>query len=267
MHLAVAQLKPFNPILGETFQAKVNGSEFYVEQTSHHPPIFNFLYTGQNYKVHGFNESDVSTGANSVKAKYKGKYTIELKNGITHYVYFPEFQLSGTLIGDRAIKYTGKMIIADEKNDLLCHISMEPDDRGFFKKMFSKKSTNPDYFNGLITNISSNTKPDKDQIYKIKDHKKNVLCSVEGEFTFFLEFNGVKYWEYSKCEYPQLRRMKYTLRSDSSFRDDIVWLKRGNEEKAQKAKIKLEDLQRNDKKFRLENEKIINKNDGKKKGK
>lgn len=219
---------------------------------------------GQNYKVHGFNESDVSTGANSVKAKYKGKYTIELKNGITHSVYFPEFQLSGTLIGDRAIKYTGNMVIADENNDLLCHISMEPDDRGFFKKMFTKKSTYPDCFNGLITNISSNTKPDKDQVYKIKDLKKNVLCQVEGEFTTYLEFDGVKYWEYSKLEYPQFRRMRYTLKSDSSFRDDIVWLKRGNEEKAQKAKIKLEDIQRNDKKLRMENEKK-NKNNGKKK--
>ncbi len=266
MHLAVAQLKPFNPILGETFQAKVNGSEFYVEQTSHHPPIFNFLYMGQNYKVHGFNESDVSTGANSVKAKYKGKYKIELKNGITHLVYFPEFQLSGTLIGDRAIKYSGNMIIADEKNDLICHVSMEPDDRGFLKKMFYKKSTNPDYFNGLITNISSNTKPDKDQIYKIKDAKKNVLCTVEGEFTAYLDFDGVKYWQYSNSEYPQLKRMKYTLRSDSTFRDDIIRLKRGNEEKAQKAKIKLEDIQRNDKKLRLENQQELSKNN-KKKGK
>lgn len=41
-HLSGAQLKPFNPILGETFQAKVNDSKFYLEQTSHHPPILNF---------------------------------------------------------------------------------------------------------------------------------------------------------------------------------------------------------------------------------
>ena len=41
-HLTGAQLKPFNPILGETFQCKINDSMFYFEQTSHHPPIFNF---------------------------------------------------------------------------------------------------------------------------------------------------------------------------------------------------------------------------------
>ena len=33
MHLCVAQQKPFNPILGETFQCKLNDSLFYLEQT------------------------------------------------------------------------------------------------------------------------------------------------------------------------------------------------------------------------------------------
>ena len=41
-HLSGAQLKPFNPILGETFQCKIADSMFYLEQTSHHPPISNF---------------------------------------------------------------------------------------------------------------------------------------------------------------------------------------------------------------------------------
>jgi hypothetical protein len=41
-HLSGAQLKPFNPILGETFQCKIGDSNFYFEQTRHHPPILNF---------------------------------------------------------------------------------------------------------------------------------------------------------------------------------------------------------------------------------
>lgn len=210
---------------------------------------------GENYKVFGYNQSEVSTGANSVKAKYKGNYTIQLKNGNEHKVYFPEFQLSGTLIGDRAIKYTGNMIVADEKNNLISYIYMEPDDRGFFKKMFFKKSTYPDYFNGVITRISTNTKLDKESGYKIKDMKNENISTIEGEFSSHLEFDGKKYWEYSKLECPQLKRMKHTLKSDSTFRDDIIWLKKGSEEKAQKSKIKLEDIQRNDKSLRLNNEK------------
>jgi len=44
-HLSGAQLKPFNPILGETFQCKIEDSMFYFEQTCHHPPILNFYVT------------------------------------------------------------------------------------------------------------------------------------------------------------------------------------------------------------------------------
>ena len=48
MHLCVAQQKPFNPILGETFQCKLNDSLFYLEQTSHHPPQTNFYVVIMN---------------------------------------------------------------------------------------------------------------------------------------------------------------------------------------------------------------------------
>ncbi|GLE01296.1 hypothetical protein PINS_up010126 [Pythium insidiosum] len=43
LHHGVGQLKPFNPILGETYQAELNdGTLAYCEHTSHHPPISNF---------------------------------------------------------------------------------------------------------------------------------------------------------------------------------------------------------------------------------
>ena len=34
--------KPFNPILGETFECIIGGIPFYMEQISHHPPISSF---------------------------------------------------------------------------------------------------------------------------------------------------------------------------------------------------------------------------------
>jgi hypothetical protein len=47
-----------------------------------------------------------------------------------------------------------------------------------------------------------------------------------------------------------LYRLEYTLPSDSTFREDILYLKSGNEDEAQKAKTKLEEVQRNDRKLR-----------------
>lgn len=48
---------PFNPILGETYQAqKMNGTKLFLEQTCHHPPTSHYLLTGPNnsYKAFGY---------------------------------------------------------------------------------------------------------------------------------------------------------------------------------------------------------------------
>lgn len=42
LHLSVTQLKPFNPIWGETFQARIGTGKIFLEQTSHHPPRCHF---------------------------------------------------------------------------------------------------------------------------------------------------------------------------------------------------------------------------------
>ncbi len=49
-------------------------------------------------------------------------------------------------MGSRALKFRGKLYIVDQANDLISHIQLDPDDRGFFKKIVSKKQTFPDYF-------------------------------------------------------------------------------------------------------------------------
>jgi hypothetical protein len=77
------------------------------------------------------------------------------------------------------------------------------------------------------------------------------LSSIEGEFTNHLKFDGETYWEYQKYEFPSLRRMAYTLPSDSTFREDLnVWKVDKDEDKAQRLKVKFEEIQRKDKKLR-----------------
>ena len=44
-------LKPFNPLLGETFQADLAGTQVFVEQISHHPPISCWQVTRPDGKV------------------------------------------------------------------------------------------------------------------------------------------------------------------------------------------------------------------------
>lgn len=121
------------------------------------------------------------------------------------------------------------------------------------------------YFRGLITNISKNTKFDKKEFtFSVVDKEKHIVSSIEGEFTNYLKFDGETYWEYQKDVFPAMKRMAFTLPSDSTFREDLIWLKQNDEDTSQKLKIKLEEIQRNDKKLREAHVKEEEKNKKKK---
>lgn len=79
--MATAQLKPFNPILGETFQGRINGMPIYLEQISHHPPVSAFLMYGKDYKLVGGYEAHASLHANSCTASLLGAPYVQFKNG------------------------------------------------------------------------------------------------------------------------------------------------------------------------------------------
>jgi len=58
-----------NPILGETCRGFYeDGSRFYLEQISHHPPVSYMLYHGPKdaYKFYGPSQFSASAGLNSI---------------------------------------------------------------------------------------------------------------------------------------------------------------------------------------------------------
>lgn len=106
--------KPFNPILGETYQGYVDGCPIYVEQISHHPPICSFQMYGRGYKVDGHIETVANMNANSVQGKNVGYLRITYYNtGAMHdYMMVPGI-FSGTTFGDRVFNMSGKGLCID----------------------------------------------------------------------------------------------------------------------------------------------------------
>jgi hypothetical protein len=62
--------------------------------------------------------------------------------------------MAGTLYGERTFAIVDKLCITDERNDYLAHIEFNHDERGTFSKLFSSKSTYPDYFRYKILTIA-----------------------------------------------------------------------------------------------------------------
>lgn len=65
--LGISMQKPFNPILGETLQTRIDGCPIYLEQISHHPSIGAYLFIGRGFKIHGQIQPKINFGLNNVK--------------------------------------------------------------------------------------------------------------------------------------------------------------------------------------------------------
>ena len=79
LHRSLTQLKPFNPILGETFQARFSdGTRLYLEQVSHHPPIsaYQVLDGDGKYKMYGAQNYEPSISINSATGTQAGINTM-----------------------------------------------------------------------------------------------------------------------------------------------------------------------------------------------
>lgn len=77
--LCTSQNKPFNPLLGETNQGSfADGSRYYLEHTSHHPPITHYLLEGPNnsYRMYGYYEFIGKMGKNSLTSGLRGPTTL-----------------------------------------------------------------------------------------------------------------------------------------------------------------------------------------------
>lgn len=108
--------KPFNPILGQTYQAMIDGCPIYAEQTSHHPPISSLYFVGRGYKVYASLEAKVFLHLNSGDGVNAGFYTIQFDDGGKIRFQTAPGEVSGFTIGDRKYRFKDKMYVYDPKN-------------------------------------------------------------------------------------------------------------------------------------------------------
>jgi hypothetical protein len=241
MHHSVGQLKPFNPILGETFQTLLNdGTEVCCEHTSHHPPISNFQFTGNKYSLAGFVlwHGSFSMKSNALINSNRGPIRVSFNDGTTIQYNLPYIQYGGFLWGDRTIEIMGTMTFEDKKNHLLCELKLNPDEKKGMGGMFSSSKTPSDHMRGSIVNTQTGAE----------------LAEVSGSWLHELRINDAQYWSIRKHQsgflvpYPEHK----LLPSDSRFREDRAYLASGDLDESQEWKVRLEVLQRADRKIRNE---------------
>ncbi|DAZ92710.1 TPA: hypothetical protein N0F65_012835 [Lagenidium giganteum] len=242
LHHGVGQLKPFNPILGETFQTMLNdGTEVCCEHTSHHPPISYFQLINNDFSISGhilFGFS-VSMKSNAFYQASKGPIRVSFADGTVITYRLPLLQSSGLLWGDRVVELVNSMVFEDPKNNLTCELKFNPDEKKGMGGMFSTAKTPSDFVRGVIVNSDSGAE----------------LCEVTGSWLEELRFADKVMWnmKHDRSGYAIHLPDEKVLPSDSRYREDRKYLALNDMDEAQEWKVRLEVLQRADRKIRNDN--------------
>ena len=239
---------PFNPILGETFQAinEKDGSRLYLEQTEHHPPTFNFNLVGPNkhFELNGFGTIDAHLYTiNMIKGERIGKIILKFDDGSLFTFTVLKTRINGIIMGDRIYNYYGDLIIKDYKHKVECIMTLSDEiQQGMLSKMWYGK-TNPQYDESIVYIKQVNAKT------KEKEVKAKGYASWLGQVIF----DDKIYWSIFDPEQKWTQNgIDFILPSDSTKREDLNYLIQGKFEESQNAKEKLEQLQREDQKKREE---------------
>jgi len=134
LYVSANQTKPFNPLLGETYQGIMeDGTEIYCEHTSHHPPICNFLLVNPLWRFHGRYEMIAKLNQNSLRLLQDGPNIVEFKDGSKIVFTLPGIKAGGMLLGDRLLKYHRVAKFIDEKNNIKALVKFNADKK---KRLF-----------------------------------------------------------------------------------------------------------------------------------
>lgn len=241
LYLGAKQEKPFNPLLGETFQGTFpDGTEIYVEHTSHNPPRDHFDIMGKGYRMWGYIELDGTLSFNTLTGEIRGSTFVYFNKGgqIIKFTQ-PKFKLGGMMTGDRTLNYEGEFEFRDQKNSLYGAIRIGDDKN---KWAIKKKKIKKDDLVGKIWSFNYET-----------GKQGSPLVTVYGswlkKFTAFDDKKD-KLWRIDRDLPIRHIPVDHAIPSDWRYREDLIWLSRKNLEYASTWKGRIEAKQRVDRQLR-----------------
>jgi hypothetical protein len=257
LHYTCRMDKPFNPVLGETYQGVYSdGTEVFLEQTSHHPPVSSWVIVGPNnsFKFSGSGVPVAKFKANSMVVGINALNVIEFADGSKIHFQFPKFNINGVVMGNRVLEYFGDWVFYDEKNELVCKFEFTDNSNAggwFSKKAATHKS---DFFSGVISKgtVTFGDFDDESTGHSEVELTGQPLSKVKGSWIDYVEFDDQKMWvrqeHKNKAEVPMAP--KKLLPSDSRFRTDSKAVRDKDWVTAEKEKLNIEEVQRRDRKLR-----------------
>ncbi|GLD93352.1 hypothetical protein PINS_up001944 [Pythium insidiosum] len=140
--------------------------------------------------------------------------------------------MSGVLFGERVVELTGNAKFVDAKHQLTSDVDFDANN-GFLTK------SQADDIKGQIVSTA-------------RGATKHPVSLLSGSWLTHLQFDDKVYWHVESEPAFAHTPVDDPLPSDSRFREDLIALKNGDIALAQAEKLRLEELQRADRKIREE---------------
>ena len=226
LYLTTNQLKPFNPLICETFEGEFQDDSYhtkvYCEQTSNYPTISRFYLVNSEIKLHGY--VDLSTKVEkfgmNLSLLTKGYVNVEYTKFDEFITYiFPTVKMLNVITqSGRSCYYKDNLIFVDKKNKLKGIIQLGIDYyhitnfKGYIMEMEYEENYTINY--------------DKEQYwgYYFKPDKYRILERCEGSWLKEIKFGDKVYWDIDKDIPNWIRPVDNPLPSDGRYREDLIWL-------------------------------------------
>lgn len=121
--------KPFNPLLGETFELVNNELEykFLAEQVSHHPPISASYTFSPNFTFTSLNDGMPVFKGTHIEIKPTASVIIELKNSKDYYYHNRcNSSLHNLIFGDLYLDHHGEIKIINHSTGDIGFLTLKP---------------------------------------------------------------------------------------------------------------------------------------------
>jgi len=273
LYFSSGQMKPFNPMLGETFEAAFSdGTKIFMEHSSHVPCVSNYFIEDKDkaYKFYGFYDITVEGTVKILLTNYitcvtKGKNNVYLRESDQTISYQnPRLTLGGMIYGKRYVIWDGHMKYEDRENNIKAVI--------FFNKSHSnlKNKRFHDIY-GKIFYYDFSKEKKGIEFYENKlpknpfpNDERLIFSEITGSWLEGIYFDNKLYWKIKGNIPANVTPVETPIPSDSRYREDLIWLKRSMiyldytkdyEDYSQKWKLALEVQQRHDRAVRTEKKK------------
>ncbi|PIA13941.1 Oxysterol-binding protein [Coemansia reversa NRRL 1564] len=237
--------KPFNPLLGETYELVDPRSEFrfIAEKVSHHPPVMACHADAPGFRLWQDSSGRSRFWGKSIELVQTSHMHIELPRHADHFTYAkPSALVRGLLAGSRTIDFTGEITILNRSTGDRCVVLFKeggifsPSNDAVECRLFRAGS---DHAERVLRGSWS-----AELLYERSPARSDVLWAAAALPPDAARFYFFSYFAMRLNELPPPPLRGELPLTDTRFRPDQRAYEEGRLEEAEELKTRLEDAQR-----------------------